>query len=75
MVIAPFLYLLSESFAEEIKAFVQRGDVHRWTMDRNCDEHDLCYRNGRPGPIRDLLGIWVEETDALYPSEVRAIHA
>jgi beta-galactosidase len=33
------------------------------------DEDDLCFLGGFPGPLRELLGIWIEETDALYDDE------
>ena len=29
------------------------------------DENDLVFTGGYPGKLRDILGIWVEETDAL----------
>ena len=33
------------------------------------DEHDLVVTGGYPGKLRDLLGIWVEESDALPEGE------
>jgi beta-galactosidase len=29
------------------------------------DEHDLCFLGVFPGPLKELLGIWNEEIDAL----------
>ena len=33
------------------------------------DEHDLVIQGGYPGRLRDILGIWVEENDALPEGE------
>jgi len=33
------------------------------------DENDLCFLGGFPGPLRETLGIWCEEIDALYPDD------
>ncbi len=30
------------------------------------DEHDLCFLGGFPGLLRNVTGVWVEETDSLY---------
>ena len=35
------------------------------------DKHLLSFLDGFPGPLRELLGIWVEETDALDDGETR----
>ena len=37
------------------------------------DEHGLCHLGGWPGLLRDVLGIWAEEIDALSPGETRAV--
>lgn len=31
------------------------------------DEHDLVVTGGYPGRLKDIFGIWVEESDALSP--------
>ena len=33
------------------------------------DENDRCVFGAYPGKLKDMLGIWVEETDALRPYE------
>jgi len=33
------------------------------------DENDLCFLGGFPGPLKEVLGIWCEEIDALYPED------
>ena len=74
LVVAPMLYMLRPGFAEKLDAFVSGGG----TLVCSCftgrvDEDDLCFLGGFPGPLRDTLGIWVEETDALYDDENNGI--
>jgi beta-galactosidase len=37
------------------------------------DSNDRCVYGEYPGLLRDVFGIWVEETDALYPDEHNTI--
>jgi beta-galactosidase len=37
------------------------------------NESDLASLNGFPGPLRETLGIWREEVDALYPEDRNAL--
>jgi len=37
------------------------------------DENDLVHLGGYPGPLRDLLGIWAEEIDALTPQQENSV--
>lgn len=72
VVVAPLLYLMPKQFADRVRTFVAAGGTFItgvWSGIVN--ETDLAYRTGRPGPLRDVLGIWVEETDALYEGEKR----
>lgn len=74
MIIAPMLYMVDEAFAARITDFVARGGVFiatYWSGIVNQD--DLCYQNGFPGPLREVLGIWSEEIDALYDGETNQI--
>ena len=38
-------------------------------MSGRADENDRCVFGAYPGPLKDVFGVWVEETDALYPEE------
>jgi len=68
LVIAPCLYMVDDAAIENIKGFVRRGGQFFTTfMSGLVDEYDLVRLGGYPGAFRELLGIWVEETDALYP--------
>ncbi len=68
MVIAPMAYLLKERFAEQVREFVRRGGIFVTTYWSGVvDETDLCFMNGYPGLIADVLGISEEEIDAVQP--------
>ncbi|PAW78186.1 MAG: beta-galactosidase [Verrucomicrobia bacterium Tous-C9LFEB] len=67
LVVAPMLYLLKPGMAEKLEAFVQRGGtLITSALTGLVDQDDLVFAGGAPGPLRKLLGLWVEETDALY---------
>ncbi|MDD6683359.1 MAG: beta-galactosidase [Clostridiales bacterium] len=66
MVVGPMTYMLRPGFAEKVKALVEKGGVYVSTYVSGwVNEEDLCFMNGFPGPLSDVLGIWDEETDAL----------
>ncbi|WBM69648.1 beta-galactosidase [Buttiauxella sp. WJP83] len=74
VLVAPMLYMVNEEFAERVNAFVAAGGVFistYWSGIVNPD--DLCYTNGFPGPLREVLGIWSEEIDSLYDGETNQI--
>jgi beta-galactosidase len=74
IVIAPMLYMLKPGFAEKVEAFVGSGGTFVTTVHSSrVDETDLAFENGYPGPLSDVLGIWVEETDAIYPDQHNTI--
>lgn len=68
--IAPVLYMVKGNYDEKIRAFVKNGGRFLTTFFSGyVDEHDLVTIGGYPGKLRDILGIWVEEEDAL-PKEM-----
>ncbi|MEO8606816.1 MAG: beta-galactosidase [Chloroflexota bacterium] len=74
ILVAPMLYLLKPGFAEEIEAFVEAGGTFVATYFSGVvNETDLAFTNGAPGPLSKVLGIWVEEIDALYPDQSNSI--
>ena len=74
LVVAPMCYMLKPSFANEIKRFVKDGGKAVFTyMSGYVNETDLCFLGGFPGPLKEVLGIWNEEIDALYPEDNNAI--
>ncbi len=74
LVAAPMLYLLRPGVAERLAAFVRGGGVLVCTAyTGRVDRDDLCFLGGFPGPLRQTLGIWCEEIDALYEDERNGI--
>lgn len=67
LVIAPMLYMVREEWAERVERFVDEGGHFVATcMTGWVNETDLAYTGGYPGPLRGVLGVWVEEIDALF---------
>ena len=71
LVIAPMLYMLKPGVAERIRTFVEKGGTLVMTYWSGIvDENDLCFLGGWPGNgLREVLGIWDEETDTITPEE------
>lgn len=66
LVAAPLLYMVKSGHDEKLRSFVQNGGHFLTTFFSGyVDEHDLVTVGGYPGRLRDILGIWVEEEDAL----------
>ncbi len=66
VVIAPILYMTKGSYDETVREYVKNGGTFITTFFSGIvDEHDLVITGGYPGHLRDILGIWVEEIDAL----------
>ncbi len=68
IIVAPVLYMIKENVAGSIEKFVEDGGIFITTFFSGIvDENDLIILGGYPGAFRKLLGLWVEEIDALYP--------
>lgn len=66
LLIAPILYMTKTRYDEKIRTFVKNGGTFVTTFFSGiADEHDLIVTGGYPGKLRDIMGIWVEESDAL----------
>ena len=66
LLIAPILYMTKTGYDEKIRTFVKNGCTFVTTFFSGiADEHDLIVTGGYPGKLRDIMGIWVEESDAL----------
>ena len=66
IIIAPILYMVKPGVDEKLRQFVKNGGTLITTFFSGyVDETDLVTVGGYPGKLRDILGIWVEETDAL----------
>ena len=75
LLIAPMLYMLHPGVDERIAAFVEAGGTFVATYWSGIvDENDLCFLGGWPGgKLRNVLGIWDEEIDALYEDDRNAV--
>lgn len=70
LIVAPTLSMLTTSQAEQLTARVQSGATLLASVFSGLtDESDLVHPGGPPGPLTDVLGLWVEETDAVMPGD------
>lgn len=70
LILAPMAYMMKEGLAERLEEFVKTGGTLITTvMSGLADENDRCVFGAYPGKLKEMLGIWVEETDALKPYE------
>jgi len=72
LVVAPMLYMIKKGVAQKIEDYVKNGGTIVFTyISGVADENDLCYLGGMPaGNLKEVFGIWVEETDSLYGSDM-----
>ena len=74
VVIAPVLYMVKPGYAQRLEEFVKNGGTFLTTFFSGIvNETDLVTVGGYPGELRALLGIWVEEIDALFPDQKNRI--
>jgi beta-galactosidase len=73
LLIAPMLHMVKPGLAERVEALVARGGTFVTTYFSGVvDECDLAFE-GYPGPLRRVLGMRVEEIDALYEGQINHI--
>jgi beta-galactosidase len=69
LVVAPMLHMVKPGVADRVRAQLSQGGTFVTTAFSGVvDETGLAYE-GYPGPLRPLLGMWVEEIDALYDGQ------
>ncbi len=74
LLLAPMLYMLRDGVAERIENFVKNGGTFITSYWSGIvDQTDLCFLGGFPGPLKDVVGIWAEEIDALYDNDSNSI--
>lgn len=70
LVIAPVMYMVKPGFAKRVEEFVAQGGTFVTTFFSGfVNENDLVTLGGYPGELRNVLGIWAEEIDALFPGQ------
>ena len=66
LVIAPMMYMCKDGYDEKIRTYVKNGGHFLTTyFSGYVEDHDLVVTGGYPARLRDILGIWVEESDAI----------
>lgn len=74
IVVAPLLYMAKKEFTDAVEKLVASGKTFITTYFSGLvDENDLIITGGYPGRLRKLLGIFVEEIDALPKSKRNTI--
>ncbi len=75
LIVAPMLYMLKPGVAARLRRFVEQGGTLVTTYWSGLvNETDLCFLGGWPGDgLREVLGIWDEETDTLAVDERNAL--
>ncbi|GAA4310147.1 beta-galactosidase [Streptomyces venetus] len=70
LVVVPALYLMTEAAGDNLKAYVESGGTLVVSYFSGIvDEHDAVHEGACPGPLRDVLGLTVEEFSPLLPGE------
>lgn len=76
VVVTPALYSFTSDTARRLTEFVAAGGTWVATyLTGYVDEFNRCWRGGFPGPcLREVFGLWNEETDYLFDQEKVRIH-
>lgn len=68
LILTPCLYQMRGDLGERIKTYVKNGGTLLTSVFSGiARENDRVILGGYPGGLREVLGIWIEETDALPP--------
>jgi beta-galactosidase len=70
LVVAPALVMVDATARDRLRSYVAGGGVLLTSFFTGwVDENDRVIPGAYPGALRDVLGIWVEEIDALAPGQ------
>ncbi|MFJ1646597.1 beta-galactosidase [Streptomyces sp. NPDC088258] len=70
LVVVPALYLATEAAGENLRRYVENGGTLVVSYFSGIvDEHDAVHPGAHPGPLRDVLGLTVEEFSPLGAGE------
>lgn len=76
LLVAPMMYLLRNGFEQKIKTFVESGGTLITTYWSGIvNETDLCYLEGTPHGLMDVVGLRSEEIDGLFDGETNSASA
>lgn len=70
VVVAPILYTVDQDLVDRLTTYVVNGGLLLTTyLSGMTDSQDQVYLGGYPGPLRQLLGIHIDERDARTPQQ------
>ncbi|MFF6981363.1 beta-galactosidase [Streptomyces sp. NPDC008343] len=70
LVVVPALYLTSDAAGDNLRRYVENGGTLVVSYFSGIvDEHDAVHPGAYPGPLRDVLGLTVEEWSPLLPGD------
>ncbi len=70
VIYAPYLYIMKPGLPEKLKDFVEAGGtLVTTTLSGLADENSKAVFGEYPGALREISGIWVEESDPLTKEE------
>jgi len=74
LIVAPMLYMVRPGVADRLISYVEGGGTLVLTyLTGLVDESDLCFLGGFPGPLRDLAGVTVEDTDIVVGQHTQSV--
>lgn len=70
VIVLPMVYMVNPGLVSRLTEFVKNGGTLVGTvMTGVADENDRCVFGEYPGPLKEVFGLRVEETDALFPGD------
>ena len=70
LVVAPVLYMVKPELGKKITDYVASGGNFVTSfMSGMVNSTDNVYLGGYPGPLKEITGVWVEESDAILPKK------
>lgn len=74
VVVAPLLHVIKGDVVARVEAFVEGGGTFVTSfLSGRVDESDNAFAMDAPGPLARILGIRIDETDALAPEDLNAV--
>jgi len=74
LVVAPMLYMIRPGVEEKMTRFVEDGGTLVLTYFSGIvNETDLCFLGGFPGPLRDIAGVTVSDTDIVHGLHTQSV--
>lgn len=75
LLVAPMLYMVDEALEKKLCDYAENGGtILAALFTGTVNENDLCHLGGIPcGRLKELFGIYNEETDSLYPYDSNTV--